>query len=611
MTHQQSHFSTFFSVEPAYLNQISPIVWPQVGDEINLSSPIKLTKQVFKRSVYAVYLATLSQMESTSSSYEVWVIDPTFLEQVKEILHSSAQAWNLEIQVAEQKVDTLIYLSFPRKSSHEYQTAFLNNQRRLKIPIQEYNEVIKTFEPLFQKIIELHQNDLCMGGFHPSIWVETQESLEPQWMCPLYKETQAIFSISDEARNAYLGYSPPESYGYFKAEPSKQSDVFSLGMCLYYRLTSAPLFPETRRPFTRLPTPQVYHTSLIAGLVAVIRKATSPFPKRRYLNAEQMWKAICRALSSHLQRQEQAFNFLPLSIEIGHDIHIGLLKGQYNPTNQDDLFLAYQPEQSRGLFVISDGVSISEYGSGDIASGYVRQEAFETWRTLTQVDFEEEEETLSEFSLEDLQQNALAVPETYLRDMLNRANQRIGEYINSQYPHFRGPAEGIMGATAVAALIDRNQATLCSVGDSRIYLIRDGHICNLATEDDYATYLMMSCGQLPTQAQQTPSSAALMNCVGKFRKDEERQCVVPNQIQPQIIHITLLPGDYLVLCSDGIPDYGGVDEEDAEQSIVDLIESAITMPRAAFELITLANRGGGGDNLSCIVLRFYEEKEDF
>ena len=47
----------------------------------------------------------------------------------------------------------------------------------------------------------------------------------------------------------------------------------------------------------------------------------------------------------------------------------------------------------------------------------------------------------------------------------------------------------------------------------------------------------------------------------------------------------------------------------SERNIVKIISEAYTPSRAAFELITLANLGGGGDNLSCIVLRFDEVLE--
>ena len=51
-------------------------------------------------------------------------------------------------------------------------------------------------------------------------------------------------------------------------------------------------------------------------------------------------------------------------------------------------------------------------------------------------------------------------------------------------------------------------------------------------------------------------------------------------------------------------DYAGIDEEAAETAILEAVESAPDMASAAFELMVLANRGGGGDNISCIVLRF-------
>ena len=119
---------------------------------------------------------------------------------------------------------------------------------------------------------------------------------------------------------------------------------------------------------------------------------------------------------------------------------------------------------------------------------------------------------------------------------------------------------------------------------------------------------LMQLGQTPSQATQTPSSAALVNCVGEFKKSPEG-ALVPVPVHPQLSALRLLPGDTLVLCSDGIPDYGGLDEEDAEAQVLKLVEAAFSAPKAAFDLIALANQGGGGDNLSCIVLRLYAQGE--
>jgi serine/threonine protein phosphatase PrpC len=298
-----------------------------------------------------------------------------------------------------------------------------------------------------------------------------------------------------------------------------------------------------------------------------------------------------------------------IAVEVAHEIHVGLLKGHYNPINQDDIFLAYQPESERGLFVVTDGVSISEYGSGDVASGYVRSAAQAAWSELIAgPSLPEEEETLSELSLVELQRVAARPSTALITDMLNEANRSIGEHVMEEQGVFHGPPEGIMAATAVVVFMEGDQALLSSMGDSRIYLIRDGHLSSLMVDDDLATHLMQM-GQTPSQAYQAPSSAALVNCVGEFKKDHEgRLEAVP--VQPQLASLRLLPHDTIVLCSDGIPDYGGFDEEDAERKILNLVESAFSAPKAAFDLVTLANQGGGGDNISCIVLRFREREGD-
>ena len=69
-------------------------------------------------------------------------------------------------------------------------------------------------------------------------------------------------------------------------------------------------------------------------------------------------------------------------VDFGSEIHIGLVKALYSPVNQDQLFEAYDELTGMGLFVVSDGVSISRYGSGDIASQCVRDAAEQLWKRI-------------------------------------------------------------------------------------------------------------------------------------------------------------------------------------------------------------------------------------
>ena len=529
--------------------------------------------------------------------------------------------------------------SLVSQSGDQTHTPDVSSKPVKTLPISKIKQVIYSMRPMFDLVAKIHKADYCLGGFDPSLFKEVDleihadedptlaPQIRPLYPLRLYKtvdpSTQSITDLKtdDVARphlqlasnpfvrgeelSVYLGYSPPEMYGYYHGVPSKQSDVFSAAMMLYYALTDCPRFAETMRPFARLPSPIVYRQDLPPELVSVVYRAISPSPSRRPQDMKGFLEEIEWAL--HTAELREQISPSSLQLEAGHEIHIGLLKGQYNPINQDDLFLGYQSETDLGLFVVTDGVSICEHGSGDLASGLVREEAAKCWRKICQMQsIGDEDDTLSELNLNahDGQSHNYG---RVLTSLVNHANRRIGDYINERVPVFHGPPEGIMAATIVAAAITRGVVMLTSVGDSRIYLIREGHITSLMYDEDLYTHLLQA-RQSPAQAQQSPSAAALVHCVGEFSKDVEQR-LQASPITPQLREVKLLPGDQLVLCSDGVPDYAGVDEEDAEDCILKCVENALTVHHAAFELISLANRGGGGDNLSCIVLKFSEGKD--
>ncbi len=408
----------------------------------------------------------------------------------------------------------------------------------------------------------------------------------------------------DQRRRAIRGFAAPEVRGRCDGRVGAPADVFFVGISMFYALARIARLTEAGESPDRLPPPHIYHDDVPAELAAVVRRATSPVPERRYADAGEMLGALEQAMRT--VRRRRAVVPGPLPVDIGHELHIGVLKGQYAPTNQDDLFLAYHGETGIGLFLISDGVSISEHGTGDMASSCVRHEALDTWRHIVEGRVVGDE--LDDMTLDGLGEMNPVLPESadgrqrLLQNLLDSANGRIGRLLHQTMPRFVGPPEGIMAATAVAVLLRGNHATLCSIGDSRIYLIRDGHIASLMVDHDLATQLMRM-GRPPTFARNVQAAAALIRCVGEFEKDADDQ-LVPVPLHPEFLELDLLPGDTLVLTSDGIPDYAGLDEEDAERRIREVVQDAPGATWAAFELMVTANRGGGGDNISCIVLRF-------
>ncbi len=409
-------------------------------------------------------------------------------------------------------------------------------------------------------------------------------------------------------RRHVVGFSSPEHLGHCGGEVDARTDVFFVGMALYYVLTRVPPVLEASDFEHPLPPPHVHRDGLPPELCAVARRAVSPLPDRRYSDVGALRSALRSAVGTARRRAAEEAG--PLRPEIGHERHIGVLKGQYSPINQDDLFIGYHAASGIGLFVVSDGVSISEHGTGDQASGCVRASAVSTWQAVLEGrpgDANIDEDT----TLDGLDDANPSLPDNetgrraVLKAMIQSANARIAQLIHRETPRFFGPAEGIMAATTVAVLVEGNQATLMSIGDSRIYLVRDGHITSLLVDHDLATQLVRM-GRPPRVARAVPSAAALIRCVGEFEKSHDDR-LIPVDLKPEFRRMTMLPGDTLVLCSDGIPDYGGYDEEDAEDRVREIVETAPGARWAAFELMVLANRGGGGDNISCIVLRFPQD----
>jgi serine/threonine protein phosphatase PrpC len=591
---QHLHAPLFFDDHSPIQNEL-PFHVGQVLDE---PAKLKLTRFIYDAGHYQVFIAEpIGSLDINVSAYEVWVGTKEALSYLSLQIEAIALVWQDQKPVIRSHIADQ-YAIVIREIEPHFSLAKILEE---KSQDQAFLDILNLGLLLAKKLAILHQKGYALGGFHPknlglndkNEWLYLSLCLYPSQI----NQSNQLASQYSQIPIQYAGYSPPEAYGHFQSQVNAKSDVFSLGLMLFYALTKIKPFQEAKRPFHRLPSPLIYQPLLPPELVAVIRRAISPFPYRRFANGMEIFQALFNAKDSiHKREKTEAL----LRLEVGHDIHVGLIKGQYNPINQDDLFLGYQPDHHKGLFVITDGVSISEHGTGDIASGYVKQESFEVWKEFVQMPIDSEDETMAEFDSTITNING---PEV-ISKILNRANQKIADHVNIMHPVFHGPPEGIMAATAVIAVMEKQFVTFGSVGDSRIYLIRNGQIISLMNDDDLATHLMQM-GQSPTQAYQSSSAAALINCVGEFKKNQQDQ-LVPALIKPQILQMKLLPNDQIVLCSDGIPDYAGYDEEEAEMRILDIVQNSITANRAAFELISIANRGGGGDNISCIVLRCHQ-----
>lgn len=124
------------------------------------------------------------------------------------------------------------------------------------------------------------------------------------------------------------------------------------------------------------------------------------------------------------------------------------------------------------------------------------------------------------------------------------------------------------------------------IGDSRVYLLRDGKLEQL-TKDHSLTQALVDAGTI------SPEDAAThryKNVLYRYLGTKEGSAgTEPKRIEPQ-------PGDRLLLCSDGVTD--GINTE----KIQALLGSIADPYRAAKDIVQAALDGGSRDNVTCIVL---------
>jgi len=144
-----------------------------------------------------------------------------------------------------------------------------------------------------------------------------------------------------------------------------------------------------------------------------------------------------------------------------------------------------------------------------------------------------------------------------------------------------------MGTTLTAALVEGDRVRLGHVGDSRAYLFRDGQL-NLLTEDHTLVHRMVVSGEITEEEAGThPHRSILTRALG-----------VEMTIDVDDGELSVLAGDRLLLCTDGLT--GMI----TDGRIREILGAAPDPADAAKRLVRAANRAGGVDNITVVLLDF-------
>jgi protein phosphatase len=173
-------------------------------------------------------------------------------------------------------------------------------------------------------------------------------------------------------------------------------------------------------------------------------------------------------------------------------------------------------------------------------------------------------------------------PQEALREAVEEANANLRLMVAAD-----NELQG-MGTTITAVLSDGEHTWLAHIGDSRAYLLRGGELRQLTRDHTYVQQLVDEGRIAPEDASTHPQRNFITRALDGRA-----------QIEVDLDRIDLRPGDRLLLCSDGLS--GVVTDE----SMAEVLRTS-SPDEAVQRLIDLALRGGGPDNITCIVAEAVE-----
>lgn len=237
--------------------------------------------------------------------------------------------------------------------------------------------------------------------------------------------------------------------------------------------------------------------------------------------------------------------------------------GMRRPINEDSFRLCPGIQ----LYLVADGMG--GHAAGDVASLMAVNEVAEYVEQALMGEYSKDEETPDY--------------EDVLRLAIQNANRKI-----IQATHNRKDLRG-MGTTVVTVLIRGNRLFAASVGDSRIYLIRDNEVRMLTTDHSWVNMQVRLGNMTSEESKLHPMRNVITRALGTQR-----------EVEVDTFIDDLKDNDHIVMCTDGLSNMLG-DEEIARITL----RHDTDLKQTVEELIQRANNRGGDDNITAVVLRSY------
>lgn len=233
--------------------------------------------------------------------------------------------------------------------------------------------------------------------------------------------------------------------------------------------------------------------------------------------------------------------------------------GMIRSGNEDNFTL--DANATRGIFVVADGMG--GHAAGEVASEMAVQIIQRELASVRDLDGEDVVQLLA--------------------STLKLANRAIHERTLTETDK-----QG-MGTTASVLVVSGARYLIGQIGDSRVYLLRDGQFTQLTKDHSYVQEQVDAGFLTPEQARYHPYSNVITRCVG-----------ASPEVEPDIYRGEAKPGDLYLVASDGLT--GMVDD----RRLAQLLGSGATPERKVQALISEANGRGGLDNITAIIVQLLE-----
>ena len=230
-------------------------------------------------------------------------------------------------------------------------------------------------------------------------------------------------------------------------------------------------------------------------------------------------------------------------------------RGRKRSTNEDAF--GYSSEQ--GVYLVCDGMGGA--AAGEVASSLAVDEVM---RVLTN-----------------------RVPGVPLSSLLEQAVSDANQVIYSR-AQSNAKLSG-MGTTLVALVAEERRIQVLNIGDSRCYRLRGGNLEQITLDHSLVDEQVRLGRMSMAEAARSPMRNVITRALG-----------TQSRVTPDIFDLEADPGDLFLLCSDGLT------RELTDGSIEQILSRERTLEGLCGELVTAANQAGGGDNITCLLVRVGE-----